>query len=235
MTRAPGAWPSLEAKGWAFRAPTSTSPPLDPEPLRVAVAGLGAFSWVVLTSATGVRRFAQALLAAGREPAGLAAKVACVGPATARAAEAEGFRVAVLAPEGTGASLAHEIAVRATTGERALVVGPESGSAFPVAVLVDAGLVVSAVAAYRTTVCAQAAEIARDVVDGGYDAVVFTAPSALHALLETPGTLAALGRVLRVAIGATTASALERAGIPADATAAEPTPDAVGHALESLW
>ncbi|HEX6851489.1 MAG TPA: uroporphyrinogen-III synthase [Candidatus Polarisedimenticolaceae bacterium] len=235
VTRAPGAWPSLEAKGWTFRAPASTLPPLDPSTLARAIADLRSFAWVVLTSATGARRLAEALRAAGREPAALAAKVACVGPATARAAEGEGWRVAVLAAEGTGASLAGEIVARAGAGERVLVVRPESGSAFPVSVLEDAGLAVVAAAAYRTAPSELAPAIALELAHGVYEAVVFTAPSALQALLETAGTGDALAAVKRVAIGSTTAGALERAGLPAHAVAVEPTPEAVEQALESLW
>jgi uroporphyrinogen-III synthase len=235
VTRAPGAWPTLEAKGWVFRAPTTTLPPLDPSPLARAIAELRSFAWVVLTSSTGVRRFAEALRAAGREPAALAAKVACVGPATARAAEGEGWRVAVVAPEGTGASLARELVARAGAGDPVLVVRPESGSAFPVAILEQAGLGVTAAGAYRTAPDEEAPAIARAVASGAFDAVVFTAPSALLALLETPGTSDALDAVRRVAIGPTTAAALVRAGLPADAVAAEPTPESIEQALDSLW
>jgi uroporphyrinogen-III synthase len=235
VTRAPGAWPALEAKGWAFRAPTSALAPLDPSPLALAIADVRSFAWVVLTSATGVRRFADALREAGREPAALAAKVACVGPATARSAEGEGWRVAATAADGTGASLAREIVARAAPGARVLVLRPESGSAFPVAVLEAAGLAVTAAAPYRTAPSVEAPAIARQIARGDFDAVVFTAPSALHALLETPGTADAIGVVKRVAIGPTTATALERAGVPAQAVAAEPTPEAIERALESLW
>lgn len=235
VTRAPGAWPALEAKGWAFRAPTSVLPPVDPDPLSAAIADLRSFDWVVVTSATGVGRFAGALRASGLDPAGVSARLACVGPATARAAGGEGFRVVALAPEGTGASLAREIVARAGRGERVLVVRPESGSAFPVGVLEEAGLVVAAAAAYRVVTSPSAADIARAIAAAEFDVVVFTAPSALRALLETAGADRALAGVRRAAIGTTTAAALAGAGLPADAVAHEPTARAIEQAVDSLW
>lgn len=235
VTRAPGSWPTLEARGIVFRRPTAATSPLDPAPLASAIAEAPTFSWIVFTSVTAVHRFAEELRGAGRDAGSLAAKVACVGPATARAAEGEGWRPAVVAPEGTGASLAREVAARSAPGESALVVRPETRSAFPAAILEGAGLRTTSVAAYRIVPTPEAAAIATDLAAGRFDAVVATAPSAAQAILDAPSGAAGLARVKRVAIGPTTASALERAGFPPHAVASEPTAEAVALALESLW
>jgi uroporphyrinogen-III synthase len=125
--------------------------------------------------------------------------------------------------------LAQDLGARLRAGERVLVVRPESDSAFPLAPLESARALIEAVAFYRTAPAPEAAAIAADLVRGNYAAAVVTAPSALAAL-----SAAALANAKRVALGSTTAAALARAGVPAHAIAAAPTPAAVADALETL-
>ena len=86
----------LEALG-ARTVPLATiaiAPIEDPSALDAAIANLASYDWLVFTSVNGVAAFAGRLAATGRDWAarGLA-RVAAIGPATARALEERGVQV----------------------------------------------------------------------------------------------------------------------------------------------
>jgi uroporphyrinogen-III synthase len=97
-----------------------------------------------------------------------------------------------------------------------------------------AGAVVDDPVAYRTLPAAvDAAALRAELVSGRLAALTFTSPSAVRhfaALLDAPA-LEAARRCAVAAIGSVTAAALARAGLPADAIAAEPDPRALVEAL----
>ncbi|MCA9540224.1 MAG: uroporphyrinogen-III C-methyltransferase, partial [Myxococcales bacterium] len=65
--------------------PTIAFDPCDRAPIDKAIARLGTYDWVIFTSANGVDFFVDALLAADRDPRAFGrARIACIGPATAR-------------------------------------------------------------------------------------------------------------------------------------------------------
>src|SRR5262249_38120375 len=121
--------------------------PPDPKPLETALAELGAYDWVLFTSANGVDRFFAALERAGRDARALgAAKVGVIGPGTRASLERYGIRADVMAREYVGEGLAREIGdARRVLVARALVARDELPEA-----LRRAGARVDVVPVYRT-------------------------------------------------------------------------------------
>jgi uroporphyrinogen III methyltransferase/synthase len=203
--------------------------PADPEPLERALRVLrsGGYDCVAFTSANGVERTWQALLASGADARAFGgARLAAIGPATARALESCGLRADVVAAEFRGEGLASSI-LEAVGGSAAplrvlLARAARARDVLPEA-LRAAGHRVDVAAAYEThPASADAlAEIAAELEHGRVDAVLFTSSSTVENLSDGLGGRAAdlLGRARVASIGpVTTATAVSR-GIRVDVTA----------------
>ena len=219
-------------------------PPADGAPLAEALTALraGAYDWVAFTSPNGVDRTWEALAAAGADTRAFgAARVAAIGPSTARAVERHGLRPDVVAKEFRGERLAEAMlsAMRAETGRaggggRATGASPRvllpraarARDVLPEA-LREAGCAVDVVAAYETHPPAAGLvdRLARELGEGRLDAATFTSSSTVDNFCDLLGPRAAeLLAATRVAsIGPiTTASAVGR-GLRVDVTAREYT------------
>jgi len=202
------------------------------EALRESLARVPQSDWLVFTSANAVRFSAPHLPALGR------ARVACIGAATAREAEARGLGVS-LRPEAEGSpeALAAELAaVGDLTGAR--VVFPRAARARETLAeeLARRGANVDSPEAYRTVAPDGAGAALREALASGIDAVALTSPSTVEHLfaLLTPREGDALAERARFAcIGPTTAEAL-RAARPElrFETAARPSMNALADATE---
>ncbi|HVE93504.1 MAG TPA: uroporphyrinogen-III C-methyltransferase [Acidimicrobiales bacterium] len=178
--------------------------------LAAAAGDLGRFRWVAFTSVTAVAAFADHVRD-GR--AFGAACVAAVGPATA-AALADHFGVVadLVAARSTGAELAAALGEAPDLGSSILV--PQAADARPE--LVDGlrarGWSVEEVEAYRAE---PAPPPSGDVLARARvaDAIVFTAPSSVAALMSLFGGVAPAAAV---AMGPTTAAAAAAAGVARD-------------------
>lgn len=217
------------------RPTIALEPPADPAAVRRALAALDGYAWIVFTSVNGVRFFAEAL--GGRVPVGA---LAAIGPATARALEQAGLAPAVVAPDSRAEGLAAALDGRVRAGEGVLLVQPEVARPVVQRALAAAGARVEAVAFYRNTPHPDVAAVARDVVGRGFNAIVLTSPSTLERLLELrdppPRAMRqALEKTRLVAIGAVTAEAIEQAGLPVAATAADPTDEGITSCILSLF
>jgi len=219
----------LEAK-----ATIAIEPLEDSEQARSLVGSLGDYDLLVFTSANGAQHFARLL--AG-EPRPVGARVAAVGEATARALAEIGLPASIVAREGRADSLAALLVEESVRGARVLVVRPERGLGTLTETLRRAGALVDEVALYRTVPSAAAAAVAVELVEGRYDAVVFTSPSSFEFLLGAGGERlrAALARVRRIAIGPTTAARLADAGLPAHRTAERPSSEAIASAILAVF
>lgn len=244
LTHPAGAWPRLLAH---FAGTTVTLQleetatqvdALDSGPGDRALLALNEYAWLVLTSVRGVAALDQRLRAAGLTlPSGL--RVAAVGPATAKALEAVGIGVAVVAAEASGAGLAATLGPLLNEGVRVLVVRPEGAPGPLVSALAASGAGIDVAPLYRTVASDRAAALASAAIEGAFAAVVFTAPSSFDRWLDAAGArraalLAALSKTARVAIGPTTAAHLAEAGLPADAVASAPTEDAIADAISAV-
>lgn len=210
------------------RSTIAFGPPRDPGPMRAAAAQ--AYDWIAVTSPQGARALAASGIARGR--------VAAVGEGTARVLRVLGLPPVVVGT-GDAASLATLVGAGARPGERVLVVRPEIARDVLPETLEAAGLRVDAVPFYRTIAAPDVAETAQRVARREFHGVVFSSPSTFLRLREAgrdvAGFTEALGQLRRVVLGAITAGALEKAGLPPAAVAERPTDEGVIEALERAF
>lgn len=98
------------------------APPDDYAPLDRAIARLDSFDWLIFTSATGVDAFMARLNALGREPgAARSARIAAIGPATARRLRDHGLEVAAVPAEYRAEAIIGAIGEAQIRGARFLI------------------------------------------------------------------------------------------------------------------
>jgi len=228
----------LEALGARVdsRSTIGFEPPRDPLPAREAVGRIRDYHWVVFTSGNGARFFHELMVTLHGEAHRVDARVAAIGPGTARALGALGLEADLVAEESSSEGLASALGHRVAAGERVLLVRPEVALEVVPLSLLGAGVRVEAVAFYRTVAAPEAGEVAREISSGNYQGVVFTSPSTFSFLMQAAGERAdsvrsGLGRMRRVAIGQVTASALETAGLPPHAVAGNPDDEGILRAV----
>ncbi|NOJ80068.1 uroporphyrinogen-III synthase [Myxococcus xanthus] len=201
-------------------------PPEDPRPLASAAEHIQRYTWVVFASPTGVDALMEALREAGTQDRIQRVKVATVGPRTTRAAEGYGLNVVAEPSEGTGAALLNLIKDALQPGDEVLLPAAEEGRRELEDGLREYGLLVTRVTAYRATPAPLSPESLALLDASPPDVVLFASPRTAEAFVEEAGReRLATARV--VAIGPTTASALERLGVPAAAVAERPTPESL--------
>ena len=232
VTRAsamPGTLSSLlRARGAdVIEAPSTEIEPLDDGPLNAAVGELASYDWLVLTSATGVRFFAQALDRAGLDARALAqTDVAVIGPSTGKALREIGIKPDLLPQRFVAESLLD--AMRATpdiAGARVLIATAEDGRTVLADGLRSLGAHVDVVHMYRSRLITAGPEVdaLRRAIDGGeVDAATFTSASTVNGFLEQVGRERA-ARVRCFSIGPVTTDAARVAGISVAAEASQAT------------
>ncbi len=237
--RARGLVARLEALGARVDArPTfSIAPPRDEAAARRAAERASRYDWVILTSANGARHFHEAWVEAHGAEASPGFSTAVIGPATAIEIASRGIDPDLVAEDARSEGLAAALRERVGSGRSALVVRPEVGRDVVADTLRAAGVEVDAVVFYRTVPASDVAAIARDVAQGSYHGIVFSSPSSLRFLLSAVEGVVetALGRVTRVAIGPTTAAALDKAGCPAHAVAGSPDDEGIERAVVAAF
>jgi uroporphyrinogen-III synthase len=196
-------------------------PPGDTGPLDRALADIGSFDWLLLTSQNAVRFVAARAgalkidLARKLGPANPRPKVAVVGAMTERAAIEQEWRVDRLSLGHGAIDLARELGAD-IDGSRVLLPRSDRATSHLPQALAAAGATPVEVIAYRTVpaVNVDPGVLAR-IERGAVDVVSFASPSAFLALGERLGTdtLRRLAGTARLAvIGPTTAAAIRRAG-----------------------
>ena len=190
----------------------ATAPPLDPEPLRQAVAALDSFDWVALTSRRAVAALARVLDGA----AGIRPGIAVVGTSTAQEVRRRGWSIEVLPKKQTGRGLVQAMA-EAGVGAGTRVLQPASDIARDEvrAGLESLGAEVVQVVAYRTVPAPlDLDEVRAAAAEGSPDAFTFTSPSSVENLIAPlDDELRELARgTPAICIGPTTAEAARVAG-----------------------
>jgi uroporphyrinogen III methyltransferase/synthase len=194
-----------------------------------ALADLGAYDGVILTSIQAVRWFAGRLIDCGIEEYSLP-PLHAVGMKTAEAAHEVGLQVEVLPSAAYGATLAAEMSDVA--GKRYLQPTSDIARDELVEVLRARGGTVEQVAAYRTLppleehqqqLRALAAEV-------GFDCVAFFSPSAVRHFSEALPGWQQRGTAVAV-IGGTTAAEATRHGLRVDIIAPEQTAEALADVI----
>jgi uroporphyrinogen III methyltransferase/synthase len=186
-------------------------PRIESDEVRAAVASIGEYSLVCLTSANGVRLLFEALDAAGLDARALAgATVAAIGPGTARALGDHGIAADVVPERSVAEGLVEALAGTELDGRRVLVARPTAAREVLPDALHERGARVDAVALYETVPedpDPEALAAAREA-----DYVTFTSASTVRNLAETledglpPGART-------VSIGPVTSEAARSAGI----------------------
>jgi len=213
----------------------SFSVPPDTTNLDQAIRSLESFDWILFTSANAVRFLSIRLRVLGVAlDENAMPRCAAVGPATASAGAAEGFRIEYVAKEFQGTALAREMSA-ALAGKKVLLPRSErAGRDLPDA-LTAAGARVTGVVAYHTGGVGAAEPGVLDAVrEGRVDVVSFFSPSAVRNLQEELGAnvLSLLGaRAALAAVGPVTAIALREAGLPVTIQAAEATAESMATAI----
>jgi uroporphyrinogen III methyltransferase/synthase len=195
------------------RLPTiRIAPPDDPEGLRRAVRGAGAYDWVVFTSANGVLAVRDAAMETDHGIRGAVGNgaVCCIGPATARAAEEAGLSVSLVPETHVAEGVVDALAAAASLdGQRILL--PVAAGARDVLPrgLRARGAVVDVVTAYETIPVEHTDQETLELLRDGVDLVTFTSPSSVRGfdrLVEGPPPAPA------AVIGPVTASAAREHG-----------------------
>jgi uroporphyrinogen III methyltransferase/synthase len=192
-------------------------PPSDYAPVDRAIASLGEYRWVVFTSQNGVMAFTDRMRALGWDPHMLrGARLAAIGPGTARALEAQGLRVDLAPAEFRAEALVAAFEGQDLRGARVLL--PRAADARGVLPegLRHCGAAVDVVAVYRTELEREhSPEVRRRLLAGTVDAVAFTSASTVRnfvALLH-PDAQRVLAGVLVACIGPVTADAARDLGL----------------------
>lgn len=217
------------------------APPEDSGPLDRALRTLSGFDWVLFTSHNAVRFFSRRMSELGLKrmpPASPAPRIAAVGPATAEAAEQEGFHVGYVAKNSTGESLARELRP-SLVGRKVLLPRSDRADARLPTALRESGAEVSEVIVYRTAAPEKLDRAILGRIRGGeVDVIAFASPSAFHNLSAAMGSnsdLAGLSsRVRFAAIGPTTARAMREAGVPVEIEASEASAAGAGGLADSV-
>jgi uroporphyrinogen III methyltransferase/synthase len=223
---------ALAARGASVvaRPAIRLEPPTDPRPLAGAAAAVSDYDWILFTSANGVDHFARALARCGRRP-DEAARVACVGPATAAAAADAGFPSGPVAARHLSEGLVETLkAAGSLRGRRVLLPRSEAGrDALPDA-LRALGADVHDIPAYRPFADRASLEpLAGEVRAGLIDVVILTSSSAAAAYADIVGP----GGVTYACIGPVTAATARGAGLTPALVADQHTGAGLVEAIEA--
>ena len=214
--------------GEPIEFPTIDFAPLDDfREMDIALARVHKFDWVVFTSANGVRAVSERTRALGLEMQTFAsAKIAAIGPATARALEALGLRVDFIPTKFLGEQIATELPIE--RGQRALLLRADIASDVLARGLDARGVAVTNIDAYRTVMPQK-----RDLDFSQIDAVTFTSSSTVRnfiAMMNSDGR-ERLARAAIFCIGPVTADTARELGLRVDAVATEHTIDGLVSAI----
>jgi len=203
-------------------------PPEDFEPLDEAIRNLDSFDWIVFTSVNGVEAFVERLEHHGLDLRAVPrhAKVAAIGPATAKRTEEAGLRVDVTPEEYKAEALIEALAGKALEGKRMLIPRAKVAREVLPEKLREAGAEVVVPPAYESSPSSEGKEQLKELLENSeVDCVTFTASSTVENFVRTFGgeTRHLLSGIRIACIGPITARTASEHGIRVDAEAEEYT------------
>ena len=204
-------------------------PPEDFGPLDAAIGGLDSFAWIVFTSVNGVEAFLGRLRHNGLDLRAVPreAKLAAIGPATARAIEEAGLRVDVVPEEYRAEALIEVLETGSLVGERILIPRAKVAREILPEKLREDGAEVVVVPAYESAPSSEGKEeSSRRLLSGEIDCVTFTASSTVENFVGAFGAQEAarlLAETLVACIGPITAETARKHGLRVDVEAEEYT------------
>ncbi len=202
--------------------------PRDRGSLRGAICELSSFDWIIVTSRNGVYSLRRALERGGVDPSLTGPRAAAVGPSTGRLLEEAGFRVDLIPPHATSASLLEAIKAQGVGGLKVLLLQGDQADHRLSRGLERAGAELVRVEAYRTIEGVEDASSLQSLVTqpGGIQAVTLMSGSAARALRAALGDLLFRSQRL-ICIGPATAKEVGRVG-------GKPARVASPHTIEGL-
>ncbi len=206
----------LELGAEVLPLPTIAFEPGDGPAMQAAVAALHTYDLVVFTSVNGVDHFLDALYAAGRDPRAFGgARIAVIGPATARRLRARGLVADVVPAEFVAEGLLDALDVDGLRGKRVLLPRAEVAREVLPDTLRAAGAEVDVVPVYRTVGPAVDPAVRARGGAGDADLITFTASSTVThfcRLFDDPTLAAIQARTRAACIGPITADTARAAG-----------------------
>ncbi len=211
-------------------------PPDSYAELDAALAAVGRYAWLVLTSPHGVEVFFDRLRVLGRDVRELAGvAIAAIGPATAAGVAARGLTVALTPDEYRAEAVADGLVAAGVAGRRILLARAAGARSVLPERLRAAGALVDDVATYRTVVPPEAAAApALFAGDRRPDLVTFTSSSTVTnfaALFPGHDLPTVLTGVAVGCIGPVTAATARGLGLTVDVSPAEYTVPALAAAI----
>ncbi len=191
-------------------------PPLSWDEVDAAIARVGRYRWVILTSVNAVTAFFDRLLARGADARALGGvRVCAIGDKTAEAIRRYGIAPDRVAEDSTGEGVVAALADQDLAGAAVLFPRAEVAREVINQALVARGAKVDVVAVYRTQPVGRVPEPAREALQRRQGAIVtFTSPSTVEGFVDALGADAAWLRDAVVAcLGPPTAEAARRKGL----------------------
>ena len=208
-------------------------PPNNAEPLAEALAGLGAYDWIVFTSPNGVTAFFDAFFKAFEDIRDFGAlRIAAVGPATAAKLAEFHLKVDLMPKEYvSGKIVSAFVEYQSIENVRILLARAQVANPDLPKALEDRGAIVDDIACYKTVIETEdpTGTVAR-FLEGGADWITFTSSSTVqnfHARFNLPGLLERFPKLKTVSIGPETSKALADLGL-------QPTVEAKKHTIEGI-
>ncbi len=211
-------------------------PPDDWAPLDAAIARLSTFDWVLFTSANGVVAFRERLARAGLDTRAFAsARLAAIGPETARALQRVGVRPEVVPSEFRAEGLVDALRPHVGPGSEVLLVRAAEARALLPRELEALGARVTVAPAYRTVTVRDGADAVVGLLEARrVDVVTFTSSSTVRgfmALLGPDEIRRLLAGVVLAVIGPITAATVAEYGLPVHVMPREYTISALASAI----
>lgn len=193
------------------------------------------YDWAVFTSVNGVYCLADALKRAGADIRKLGpARIAAIGPETARAAERIGLRVDFTPSRYVAEQLIEEFPESVANRRILIARAREAREVLPERWR-EQGARVDVLPVYETVPDREGvADLREQIISGGVDAVTFTASSTVRGFMERFGDLD-LSRMSVACIGPITAHSARQAGLRVDVEAEEFTVSGLVAALRRYF
>ena len=186
-----------------------------------AIARLADYQWLIFTSANGVERFFDRLLAAGRDARALGyAKLAAIGTATAEKLKQYGLMADVIPQEFRAEGIIEALKGKLPPHAKILLPRAQEAREILPEKLRELGAAVDVAPAYQTVCGDVDGEALREQLAGGViDLVTFTSSSTVRNLIQILGSSALLQTVKTACIGPVTADTARQNGVEPDMVA----------------
>ena len=213
-----------------FSAPTDEYAALD-----TAINNVAAFTWLIFTSANGVKNFFARLNGAGRDSRALGrTKIAAIGSATAAELVKYGIRADLVPREYRAEGLSAELTPLIGTQDNILIARAEEAREILPEQLRQTGAKVTVAAAYKTVAALdQADELKTSLAAGKIDWITFTSSSTVK-YLSAHLSANDIKRAQVACIGPVTADTCRAVGIEPTVVAEEYTIDGLVSALTGV-